>query len=87
LTFRALYRVEIDTIISIRTSDEIVKEIIKHPKTGAEILKDLDFLGPALEYVYCHHERPDGKGYPAALQRMRFLWGQKYLRLRIAMTP
>jgi putative nucleotidyltransferase with HDIG domain len=45
----------------------LVKAILQHPKTGAEILKDLDFLGPALEYVHCHHERPDGKGYPRGL--------------------
>jgi putative nucleotidyltransferase with HDIG domain len=47
---------------------ELIKEIIKHPTTGWEILKDLDFLGPALDYVYCHHERPDGLGYPRQLK-------------------
>jgi len=45
----------------------LVKAILQHPETGADILKDLDFLGPALEYVHCHHERPDGKGYPRGL--------------------
>jgi putative nucleotidyltransferase with HDIG domain len=45
----------------------LVKAICQHPETGAEILKDLDFLGPVLEYVRCHHERPDGKGYPRGL--------------------
>lgn len=43
---------------------DLLKEIIRHPTTGWEILKDLDFLGPALEYIHCHHERPDGRGYP-----------------------
>jgi len=43
---------------------EIVREIARHPTTGAEILKDLDFLGPALSYIRSHHERPDGRGYP-----------------------
>ena len=28
------------------TTPEIVKEITRHPATGAEILKELDFLGP-----------------------------------------
>ena len=51
-----------------RNPPELVKEIIKHPGTGAEILHDLDFLGPSLEYVHCHHERPDGKGYPRKLK-------------------
>jgi len=43
---------------------EIVREITRHPVTGAEILKDLDFLGSALSYIRYHHERPDGRGYP-----------------------
>lgn len=52
----------------IRNPPELVKEIVKHPTVGAEILRDLDFLGPALEYVRCHHERPDGKGYPMRIE-------------------
>jgi HD-GYP domain-containing protein (c-di-GMP phosphodiesterase class II) len=47
---------------------EIVREITRHPTTAAEILKDLDFLGPALFYIRCHHERPDGRGYPGRLK-------------------
>lgn len=46
---------------------EIIKEITKHPATGAAILQELDFLGEAREYVHCHHERLDGKGYPRRL--------------------
>jgi hypothetical protein len=44
-----------------------IKEITKHPGTGAKILMELDFLGEAREYVHCHHERIDGKGYPRRL--------------------
>ena len=47
---------------------DVVREITKHPAVGARILNDLDFLGPVLEYVHCHHERPDGKGYPRRLK-------------------
>jgi len=47
---------------------EVVREITSHPTTGAEILKDLDFLGNALSYIRCHHERPDGLGYPNRLK-------------------
>ncbi len=50
-----------------KNPSHLVKAILQHPETGADILKDLDFLGPALEYVQCHHERPDGKGYPRGL--------------------
>ena len=47
---------------------EIIRKIVKHPEIGAEILSNLDFLGPAIEYVKCHHERPDGGGYPQKLK-------------------
>jgi hypothetical protein len=47
---------------------ELVREITRHPVTGAEILKGLDFLGPALSFIRCHHERPDGRGYPERLK-------------------
>ncbi|WP_316898437.1 HD-GYP domain-containing protein [Pseudodesulfovibrio indicus] len=48
-------------------SEDMVEEIHRHPEWGRDILKDLDFLGPALEYVYAHHERLDGSGYPRGL--------------------
>ncbi|MCB2187473.1 MAG: HD domain-containing protein [Deltaproteobacteria bacterium] len=47
---------------------ELVKAIMAHPRLGAEILAGLEFLGPALDYVYCHHERLDGSGYPRRLK-------------------
>lgn len=42
-------------------------EIRRHPEWGRDILGRLDFLGPALEYVYAHHEHVDGTGYPRGL--------------------
>ena len=58
---------------------EVVAAIMRHPATSAQILKELDFLGPALDYIYCHHERPDGKGYPIpdGSRTRRSLWGRK----------
>ena len=58
---------------------DLVKQITRHPRTGAEILRDLDFLGPALEYVHCHHERPDGKGYPRHLKDEQIPLGARIL--------
>jgi putative nucleotidyltransferase with HDIG domain len=58
---------------------EIIKEITKHPAIGAEILKDLDFLGKALDYIHTHHERPDGKGYPRQLHGEQLLLGARIL--------
>lgn len=52
---------------SKKNSPEMVKEIIRHPDMGADILQDLDFLGSSIDYVRCHHERIDGSGYPRHL--------------------
>ncbi len=46
---------------------EILSRILLHPEVGADILSGLEFLGPAIDYVRYHHERPDGKGYPEQL--------------------
>lgn len=59
--------------------NHMVQEINKHPETGAEILRELDFLGPALEYVYCHHESLDGKGYPRCLTEDEIPLGAKII--------
>jgi putative nucleotidyltransferase with HDIG domain len=60
-------------------SSEVVREITRHPVTGAEILKNLNFLGPAVAYVRCHHERPDGKGYPGGLKDADIPLGAKII--------
>jgi putative nucleotidyltransferase with HDIG domain len=61
------------------TPKEIIREITRHPITGAEILKDLDFLGVALSYIRCHHERPDGLGYPSHLKDADIPFGAKII--------
>jgi len=63
----------------VKNPPDVVKEIITHPATGFEILQTLDFLGPALNYVHCHHERPDGKGYPRRLTDREIPLGAKIL--------
>lgn len=40
----------------------------KHTTYGREILSPIEFLGPALEIPYYHHERWDGTGYPLGLR-------------------
>jgi len=59
--------------------NHLVKEIMKHPGAGAEILKDLDFLGLSVELVHCHHERLDGKGYPRKLNAEEIPLGARIL--------
>jgi putative nucleotidyltransferase with HDIG domain len=44
--------------------DDEFAEIQRHPSIGADILRDIDFLAPALDVVRYHHERLDGRGYP-----------------------
>jgi len=39
-----------------------------HPDLGREMLTGIHFLRPALEVVYYHHERWDGRGYPQGLR-------------------
>lgn len=62
-----------------KNPEDVVREITRHPATGAEILKDLDFLGPAISYIHCHHERPDGRGYPRHLQEPEIPLGAKII--------
>lgn len=48
------------------TNDEF-KHIQAHPKIGAEIIGDIDFLKTAIPAVYYHHERLNGTGYAEGL--------------------
>lgn len=49
-------------------TDDEFGEMKQHPEIGAEMLSDIDFLQPALAIVEHHHERLDGRGYPAGLE-------------------
>jgi HD-GYP domain-containing protein (c-di-GMP phosphodiesterase class II) len=40
----------------------------KHPVYAYEMLSSIDYLRPALEIPYCHHEKWDGSGYPRGLR-------------------
>ncbi len=40
----------------------------KHPIFAHELLAPIDYLKPALDIPYCHHEKWDGTGYPRGLQ-------------------
>lgn len=49
---------------------ELIKE---HPKTGYEILKNINFPWPIAEIVLQHHEKIDGSGYPQGLKGKEIL--------------
>ena len=40
----------------------------RHVQYGYDLLKPIDFLTPALDIPYCHHEKWDGTGYPRGLK-------------------
>jgi ribonuclease P protein subunit RPR2 len=50
-----------------RLTDDEFAVIARHPVTGADILRDVDFLGEGVLVVRHHHERWDGGGYPDGL--------------------
>ena len=40
----------------------------KHPVYAYEMLSPIEFLRPAIDIPYCHHEKWDGSGYPRGLK-------------------
>jgi len=44
------------------------KEMRSHTEIGYALLSEVDFLRPAAELVWSHHERYDGSGYPRQLK-------------------
>lgn len=40
----------------------------RHPQYAYDMLKDIDYLRPALDIPYCHHEKWDGSGYLRGLK-------------------
>ena len=40
----------------------------RHPAYAHNSLKHIEFLNPALDIPYCHHEKWDGTGYPQGLK-------------------
>ncbi len=63
----------------ITPTPEILEEIRQHPECGFDILTELDFLGPALEYILSHHEHLNGKGYPRGLPAEKIPMGARIL--------
>ncbi len=40
----------------------------QHPNFAYDLLHPIDYLRPALDIPYCHHEKWDGSGYPRGLK-------------------
>jgi response regulator RpfG family c-di-GMP phosphodiesterase len=50
-----------------KLTDEEFAEIVRHPETAVRILEPIPFFRPLLPAIQHHHERFDGRGYPARL--------------------
>ncbi len=40
----------------------------RHPQLAYDMLHPIEYLRPALDIPYCHHEKWDGSGYPRGLK-------------------
>jgi putative nucleotidyltransferase with HDIG domain len=49
----------------VRPEDQAI--VRRHPQDGAELVGALDGYGAAADAILYHHERVDGRGYPAGL--------------------
>jgi response regulator RpfG family c-di-GMP phosphodiesterase len=51
-----------------KLSQEEYEVFKKHPQYGRDILEPIKFLHPLMPGVHSHHERWDGRGYPAGIK-------------------
>jgi putative two-component system response regulator len=49
-------------------SDEEWDVMRKHPQYAYDMIHPIEYLRPALDIPYCHHEKWDGSGYPRGLK-------------------
>jgi len=49
-------------------TDDEWKIMRKHPQLAYDMLYPIEYLRPALDIPYCHHEKWDGTGYPRQLK-------------------
>ena len=50
-----------------KLTDEEWEVMRRHPQLAQDLFSPIDYLQPALDIPYCHHERWDGSGYPRGL--------------------
>jgi diguanylate cyclase (GGDEF)-like protein len=50
-----------------KLTDEEWAQIRRHPEAGYRIAQSTTGLMPIADYILCHHERWDGKGYPQGI--------------------
>ncbi|HNE02924.1 MAG TPA: response regulator [Anaerolineales bacterium] len=51
-----------------KLDDDEWKLMCQHPQMAYDMLYPIEYLRPALDIPYCHHEKWDGTGYPRGLK-------------------
>jgi putative two-component system response regulator len=64
-----------------KLTDEEWAQMKKHPQTGWDIVKNIEFLGLGRKLVLSHHERFDGQGYPQGLKGDHIYIGARFFSL------
>lgn len=75
-------KADIPTAILTKTTKLTDKEfdvIKKHPVKGAQILRPLQVLRPAIPIIMYHHEKFDGTGYPSKLKGQKIPLGARIM--------
>jgi PAS domain S-box-containing protein len=49
----------------------------KHPQFARDLLSSVNYLRPAIDIPYCHHEKWDGSGYPRGLAGTQIPWAAR----------
>src|SRR5947208_1894001 len=62
-------------------TQEEFQKIRIHPQVGAEIISGVPFPYPVAPLILSHHERWDGKGYPAGLKKDEIPLGARILTI------
>lgn len=57
------------------------RELKRHPETGYQILRSVNEFAHISEFVLCHHERVDGRGYPRGLKNNQIPLQSKILSI------
>lgn len=64
-----------------KLNDDEWKIVKKHPDLGLDILSPLEFLSEEKDIIKYHHERYDGKGYPAGIKGEQIPVGSRILAI------
>ena len=54
-----------------KLTDDEWETVKLHPEQGARLVGRIEGYGPVAEIIHSHHERVDGRGYPAGPARPR----------------